>query len=34
VKMLEDIFAEQGINVSVQPSVKQQDPFVYHQPGG
>jgi len=34
VKMLEDIFAEQGINVPVQPSVKQQDPFVYIQPGG
>ena len=33
VKMLENVFAEQGINVPVQPSVKQQDPFVYYEPG-
>lgn len=32
VKMLEDVFAEQGINVPVQSSAKQKDPFVYHQP--
>lgn len=33
VKMIADIFAEQGINVPIQPSAKQQNPFVYHQPG-
>jgi dinuclear metal center YbgI/SA1388 family protein len=34
VKMLEDVFAEQGINVPVQPSAKQESPFAYYQPEG
>jgi dinuclear metal center YbgI/SA1388 family protein len=33
VKVLGDVFAEQGINVPVQPSVKQQNPFGFYEPG-
>ena len=33
VKRITDVFAEQGISVPVQPSAKQQDPFVYYELG-
>jgi dinuclear metal center YbgI/SA1388 family protein len=33
VKRIADVFAEQGVNVPVQPSAKQQSPFAYYEPG-
>ena len=33
VKMLADMFAEQGVNIPVKPSVKQKSPFAYYEPG-
>jgi len=33
VKMLADVFAEQGANIPVKPSVKQKSPFAYYEPG-
>jgi len=33
VKRIADVFAEQGVNVPVQPSAKQQNPFAYYEPG-
>jgi dinuclear metal center YbgI/SA1388 family protein len=32
VKVLEDVFAEKGISIPVNPSAKQQNPFVYYEP--
>lgn len=33
VKRIADVFVEQGVNVPVQPSAKQQNPFAYYEPG-
>ena len=33
VKRIADVFTEQGVNVPVQPSAKQQNPFAYCEPG-
>jgi len=33
VEVLQGVFAEKNISIPVKPSAKQQNPFVYHQPG-
>jgi putative NIF3 family GTP cyclohydrolase 1 type 2 len=33
VEILQNMFVENEINIPVTPSAKQQNPFVYHQPG-
>ncbi len=33
VEVLQDVFTEKDISIPVTPSAKQQNPFVYHQPG-